>query len=133
MFEGTELVEKTQLEFRLLESGDYFPPIVPDGDFFAYTYARRMFVRMFSINQQGLYANGIFLEWTDITGVSISGSTCRIHTEKYRAGGFQFDLGGCELRRPGEKPLVYQQGYSVDYCLLNRITFELQRMPSGRG
>lgn len=126
-FGGTELVEKKQLEFRLLESGDYFPPVIPDGEFLAFTPGRRAFVRMFSVQAEGLFAEGIFLRWAEITGVSITGRLCRVNTDKYLSGGFAFELGECELRREGVKPLTYQQGYSVDYCLLNRITFELQK------
>lgn len=116
------------MEFRKLSNGGYFPPILPNGDFMAVPSGGTRKQLLFTLQEEGLFAAGVFFLWEDLSGVMLEGSTCRIVSEKYLSGGVSFQLGHSEHRLDDGEIITSMQGYEVDYCLMNRITFEHQRL-----
>ncbi|TLX69647.1 hypothetical protein FAS41_30470 [Pseudomonas nicosulfuronedens] len=116
------------MEFRKLEGGKYFPPILPNGEFFSLVPQSGRVMRIFSVTADGLFAEGIHLLWSEIEGTSFVGTTCRINSRKYASAGFSFNVDACMIQNESGLKSDFVQGYPVGYCLLNRITFEAQRM-----
>lgn len=117
------------LEFKLLEGGRVWPPIVSDGVFHGYAregISRR--VELFRVKPEGIFGAGIYLLWSDMDGVSITGTVAKIHSGKYASGGFEFVLDGIELVDAESRVVRVIDGYPVGYCLLNRITYEQQML-----
>ena len=82
---------------------------------------------IFEVRDDGVYAGGIHLLWDDITGIALDDSRCRLVSDKYRSGGIEFLIGSCELRTPAGG-ITRIGGFQVEYCLMNRVTFEKQRI-----
>lgn len=115
------------MHFRELGNGNYFPPIIPNGVFMASPRTGYPVQEIFQVRDEGLFAGGVFLLWSEITGIVLDGDCCRIASDKYASGGLSFLVGDCEhLTAAGELRAV--QGYPVEYCLMNRVTFEQQRL-----
>lgn len=115
------------LEFRLTNSGRVWPPIVSDGVLHGYARegsSRR--VELFKVQPEGIFGAGIHLLWSDMDGVSITGQMAKIHSGKYVSGGIEFVLEGVDLVGPDNQVVRVIDGYSVGYCLLNRIAYEQQ-------
>ncbi|WP_455232230.1 hypothetical protein [Geopseudomonas aromaticivorans] len=115
------------MHFRELGNGGYFPPIIPNGRFMAMPGHGRPMQELFEVRDEGLFTGGVFLLWKDITGIVLDGQLCRIASDKYRSGGLGFLLGGCE-HRTSQGRIAVMQGYPVEYCLMNRVTFEIQQL-----
>lgn len=49
-------------------------------------------------------------------------------SQKYPSGGLRFRVGTCHFVGRDLLPEEYFAGYPVEYCLMNRITFEQQRL-----
>lgn len=126
--EGKQFNRRKDLEFRKLEGGKYFPPILPNGEFFSLVPQAGRAMRIFSVTAEGLFAEGIHLLWSEIEGASFVGTTCRINSQKYSSAGFSFNVEACMIQYESGLKSDFVQGYPVGYCLLNRITFEAQRM-----
>jgi len=119
------------MEFRGLGSEKYFPPIIPNGEIHGYApgQQRRNFLHLMTVRDDGLELAGVFISWLSVDGVSMDDSCVVIHSTSYRNGGFSFDLGGMLYREDWADDFCeYVQGYPVVYALMNRITFELQRL-----
>ncbi|WP_083691101.1 hypothetical protein [Aquipseudomonas alcaligenes] len=117
------------LEFKLLDGGRVWPPIVSDGAL--HGYAReggKHRVELFTVKPEGIFAAGIHLLWSDMDGVSITGRMAKIHSGKYASGGIEFVLDGVELVDDDRRVVRVIDGYSVGYCLLNRIAYEQQML-----
>lgn len=115
------------MRFREIGAGEYFPPIIPNGAFVASTKVGEPRREIFEVRAEGIFAGGIFLLWGDITGIVLDENRCRLATDKYRSGGIEFVLGGCE-HRTEHGPLTRMSGYPVEYCLMNRVAFEQQSL-----
>ncbi len=116
------------MEFRKLDDGSYFPPVLPNGDFMAIPYGGTRKQLLFRLQDEGIFAAGVFFLWEDLSGIMLEGSLCRIVSDKYLSGGVSFQLGLCEHRLVDGEIITAMRGYEVDYCLMNRITFERQRL-----
>jgi len=71
---------------------------------------------------------GVSFMWSDIKGFSIQGETAHLLSDKYPSGGLKFYVGTCYFVGSNLLRDKHQQGYPVEYCLINRITFEQQRL-----
>ena len=120
------------MHFRELGNGHYFPPIIPNGAFMASPRAGYPVQEIFQVRDEGLFAEGVFLLWGEITGIVLDGQLCKLASDKYASGGIAFLTERCE-HRTSRRTLVSVQGYPVAYCLMNRITFEQQRDPAAPG
>ena len=116
--------------FRQRDDGGVFPPIIPNGDFLAIPPGAHQKLVVFQVRETGLHAPGLNVTWGEIAGVSIIDRTCFIVCPKYASGGLRFQLGSCELRQADGQLLRIIDGYPVEYCLMNRVTFEAQRLRS---
>ncbi len=120
------------MHFRELSNGDYFPPIIPNGVFMASPRAGYPVQEIFQVRDEGLFAGGVFLLWSEITGIVLDGQLCKLASDKYASGGIAFLTERCE-HRTSRRTLVSVQGYPVAYCLMNRVTFEQQRHDDALG
>lgn len=116
------------MEFRNLDNGRYFPPVLPNGDFMAVPSGSTRKQLLFALQDEGLFAAGVFFRWEDLSGILLDGNTCRIASHKYLSGGMSFQIDHSEHRLVDGEIISSLQGYEVDYCLMNRITFEHQRV-----
>ncbi|MDS9772055.1 hypothetical protein, partial [Pseudomonas aeruginosa] len=83
---------------------------------------------LFSVRDDGLYGEGVFLLWHEISGVSITDiEGFHIRSEKYASGGIGFYAGASALLDSGGEIVTRIDGYTVDYCLINRISYESNR------
>lgn len=117
------------LQFKVLDGGRVWPPIVGNG--FVSGYLQQlggMRVELFEVTDAGLYGQGIYYLWSDLDGISITGDQVVLHSEKYLSGGFRFGLEGLSIRGANGVEIKQQDGYPVSYCLLNRITYEQQKL-----
>lgn len=115
------------LEFRETRPGEYWPPILPNGRFFGVPDHGTAVVEILRITDIGLECGGISYEWEDLLGISIEGNTVCLTSEKYRSGGVRFIESTCSFIDEQNQAHVKRSGYPVEYCLMNRVTFELQR------
>ncbi len=113
------------MHFRELGNGDYFPPIIPNGVFMASPRTGYPVQEIFQVRDEGLFAGGVFLLWSEITGIVLDDQRCKLASDKYASGGIAFLTERCE-HRTSRRTLVSVQGYPVVYCLMNRVTFEQQ-------
>lgn len=115
------------MEFREVFPGEYFPPILRNGKFFALPVGGSGVQEILTVTDAGLECGGVSFLWSDIDGFSIQGETAHLLSDRYPSGGLRFYVGTCyfvgsNLLR--EAPT----GHLVEYCLMNRITFEQQRL-----
>ena len=116
------------LEFRSKGDGRFFPPILPNGDFIGVAHGGHTRQVLFSVRDDGLYGEGLFFLWNDITGVSITNDKgFQIRSSKYPSGGIGFYAGTVALLDVTEQIVTRIDGYTVDYCLMNRISYEANR------
>lgn len=117
------------MKFRQFENGNYFPPVLPNGEFWAIAFGSTVRQLLFVLNDSGLYAEGIFYLWEEITGSSIENEgVIKILSNKYRNGGLCFYEGTSLFREQSGMIVNRIGGYSSDYCLLNRLSFEKHRI-----
>ena len=115
------------MEFRNLGNGNYFPPILPNGEVHGYApgvYGRP--VHLMTLTDDGLQLTGLLLPWGSIEGVSHIDDPVVIHSNAYAARSFVFFTNMTFLDPTDGCPNEYQQGYAIVHALMNRITFELQ-------
>lgn len=113
------------MEFKTIDGGWLFPPILPNGDFVGVANGSQLRQVLFSVRDEGIYGEGVFLLWHEITGVSITDALgFQIRSEKYASGGMGFYAGASALLDLHGNVLTRIDGYSVDYCLMNRISYE---------
>lgn len=116
------------MEFKQREDGSYWPPIIPNGKFYAKAVGQTRAQHLFSVTATGLVAGGINYNWSELAGISIQGDEVQLVSYKYPSGGFRFVLSACMLEDEQGRDLHTIDGYTVDYCLLNRITFESMKL-----
>ena len=117
------------LEFRVIEGGRMWPPVVDTGVVRGYPSTgggRR--VELFEVTDTGLHGPGIYYLWSDLDGISITEGQVQIHSEKYLSGGLRFELDGLSIKTANGVEVKQLNGYPVAYCLLNRITYEQQKL-----
>ncbi|WP_137887541.1 hypothetical protein [Pseudomonas sp. 2FE] len=113
------------MEFKKRPDGGYFPPVLPNGEFYGIALGGDFQQLLFTVNEDGLYAAGLHYLWSDITGISLTPNDgFRINSDKYRSGGLAFHPGMSFLKTADGERIARMNGYGVDYCLMNRITFE---------
>lgn len=83
------------MEFRETRPGEYFPPILPNGRFFARPVGGERLMEILVVTDAGLSCNGVSYAWSDLQGVSICGDVACLVSEKYVSGGLRFYLGEC--------------------------------------
>ena len=116
------------VEFREVSPGEYFPPTLPNGRFFAQAAGGREAQEILAVTEDGLECGGVSFLWADITGFSIQGDRAYLLSKKYPSGGLRFTVGTCYFVGRDLQREKYRNGYPVEYCLMNRITFEQQRL-----
>ncbi len=116
------------LEFRETRPGEYFPPIIPNGRFFARPVGGDRLMEILAVTDAGLSCNGVSYAWADLQGISIGGDVACLVSEKYVSGGFRFYLGECRFIGESGNMQKDYSGYPVEYCLMNRATFERQAL-----
>lgn len=117
------------LEFKEIEGGRLWPPVVDSGVVSGYArvgIGRR--VDLFEVSDAGLSGAGVFYLWSDLDGISITEGQVQIHSGKYASGGLRFALDGLSIRYASGIEIKQLDGYPVAYCLLNRITYEQQKL-----
>lgn len=121
------------MEFREVFPGEYFPPILRNGRFFAQPVGGTETQEILAVTDAGLECGGVSFLWSEIGGLSIQGDTACLLSGKYPSGGLKFKVGTCYFVGSNLLRDRYQKGYAVEYCLMNRITFEQRRlsMPLG--
>lgn len=116
------------MEFRKRDGGRLFPPVLPNGDFIGVAHGSHLRQVLFSVRDEGLYGEGVFLLWHEITGVSITDEKgFQIRSGKYASGGIGFYAGASALLDLTGEIVTRIDGYTVDYCLMNRISYESKR------
>lgn len=117
------------LEFKEIEGGRLWPPVVDAGVVSGYArVGSGQRVELFEVSDAGLSGPGICYLWSDLDGISISDGLIQIHSDKYLSGGLRFALEGLSIRTASGVEVKQQDGYPVAYCLLNRITYEQQKL-----
>lgn len=61
------------MEFKEIRAGDYFPPTIPNGRFYALAIGGRMVQEILMITDAGLECGGVNFLWSEISGFSIRG------------------------------------------------------------
>jgi hypothetical protein len=84
-------------------------------------------MEILTVTDEGLACGGVSFTWADIQGISIAGETACLVSRKYVSGGLKFEVGHCSFVDNHERRIHNINGYPVEYCLMNRITFEHQR------
>lgn len=116
------------MEFRKIGEGRFFPPVLPNGDFIGVAHGSKLRQVLFSVRDEGIYGEGVFLLWHEISGVSITDALgFQIRSEKYASGGIGFFAGASALLDLTGEIVTRIDGYAVDYCLMNRISYESKR------
>lgn len=102
--------------------------MLPNGDFIGVAHGSHLRQVLFSVRDEGLYGEGVFLLWHEITGISITDAKgFQIRSGKYASGGFGFYAGASALLDLTGEIVTRIDGYTVDYCLMNRISYESKR------
>lgn len=117
------------VEFKALEGGRLWPPVIGNGVVSGYAQVgsdRR--VDLFEVTAAGLFAQGIHYLWTDLSSISITEGYVLLRSEKYPSGGLRLVLDGLRIEGPNGAEIKQLDGYPVSYCLLNRITYEQQKL-----
>lgn len=117
------------VEFKVLEGGRVWPPVIGNGVVSGYAQVgsdRR--VDLFEVTAAGLFAQGIHYLWTDLSSISITEGYVLLRSEKYPSGGLRLVLDGLRIEGPNGAEIKQLDGYPVSYCLLNRITYEQQKL-----
>jgi len=120
--------EDDDLVFKEVFPGEYFPAILRNGRFFAQPVGGTQTQEILTVTDAGLECGGVSFMWSDIKGLSIQGETAHLLSDKYPSGGLRFYVGTCYFVGSNLLRDKHQQGYPVEYCLMNRITFEQQRL-----
>lgn len=84
------------------------------------------------VTDAGLSCNGVSYAWADLRGIFIDGDIACLVSEKYVSGGLRFYLGECRFIGESGNMQKDYSGYPVEYCLMNRATFERQALVSRR-
>lgn len=116
------------MEFREVAPGVYFPPILANGRFFAQPVGGRDQQEILTVTDAGLECGGVSFLWPEIDGFSIRGETACLLSRKYASGGLRFKVGTCFFVGSDLLRDKHQGGYPVEYCLMNRVAFEQQRL-----
>jgi hypothetical protein len=119
------------VEFRDLGDGKYFPPTLPNGDVYgsAPGVSSKHPVKLMMLCDDGIELTGVLLDWITIEGVSLGDGVVVLHSSKYRKRDFTFHCDGMVFRGYHDDDFKKtHQGYDVLYALMNRVTFELQRI-----
>ncbi len=122
------------MEFKCVGEGMYFPPTIPNGEIMGFAPgAADKKTCLMSVTDKGIALAGVLIEWDTIDGVSegVLGErkTVVIHSSKFTARDFVFFQLGMSYRKDKyDEVEMTHRGYPVVYALLNRITFELQRI-----
>lgn len=118
------------MEFKDLGDGMCFPPTVPNGELFGFAPGvTGEPVKLMVVTDDGLALPGVLIDWHTIDGVSADDDRVIIHSSKYAARDFTFYLKGmCYRRNVNSDMEPMHRGYPVVYTLMNRITYELQRI-----
>lgn len=113
------------LEFKKRSDGRMFPPVLPNGDFIGVAHGSRLRQVLFSVRDDGLYGEGLFFLWKEITGISVTDAKgFQIRSSKYPSGGICFYAGASAFLDLSGEIITRIDGYTVDYCLMNRISYE---------
>ena len=87
------------LGFKASDSGRVWLPIIADGVIRGFARKGcRYRMELFRVAADGLHGEGVFYLWSDLKGISITGGSVRIHSDKYLAGGIQFVLDGVVMK-----------------------------------
>lgn len=72
--------------------------MLPNGDFIGVAHGSQLRQVLFSVRDDGLYGEGVFLLWHEISGVSITDAKgFQIRSGKYASGGIGFYAGASAL------------------------------------
>jgi len=119
------------MEFKEIGSNEYFPPTLPNGEIYGYVNEGgfgRPALHLMTVCDDGLRMSGVFINWSSIDALSVTGNSLTIHNHRYPSD-FCFLMTGMKHIADGDDvSRVTVAGYPVGYTLLNRITFELQRL-----
>jgi len=119
---------ESEMNFREIGPGRFFPPILPNGRFFALAIGGLRIQEILQVTDVGLECGGVSFGWGDICGYAIQGNEACLLSKKYASGGLRFTLGNCYFVGSAQPPERHVNGYPVEHCLMNRITFEQQRL-----
>jgi hypothetical protein len=114
------------LLFREIRPGEYWPPVLPNGRFRAVPKGAQRVLEILEVTEDGLRCEGVSFSWSDIDGISISGDLACLLSAKYITGGLKFHISTCSFVDESGSSYRVLNGYPVEYCLMNRITFEQQ-------
>jgi len=117
------------MKFLFLGSGQYFPPILPNGHVFAVPVGRENQIEVFCLESEGITGTGIKCLWSEILGFYYNDDYWEIIVRNYLGRSMRFRRGmPCVIVLKGSDVLTTRiQGYPVPICLMNRIAFEQQR------
>lgn len=125
---GEEVDMEGRLEFREIRPGEYWPPVLPNGKFFAVPAGADQVMEILMVTNEGLRCGGVSYDWEDLHGVSIVGEQACLVSHKYISGGLKFVIATCRFEDERQRVHFNINGYPVEYCLMNRITFEQQML-----
>lgn len=118
------------MEFRDLGNGNYFPPVLRNGLIYGYVPGvTEEPLHLMTLTDEGLQLAGLLIEWSYIEGVSVDDGKVFIHNNVFLVRDFVYcveRMSFCESAF--KEPTFFQQGYSIYLGLLNRITYEQQRL-----
>lgn len=118
---------ESEMNFREIGPGRFFPPILPNGRFFALAIGGLRIQEILQVTDVGIECGGVRFRWGDICGYAIQENEACLLSKKYSSGGLRFELGTCYFVGSAQPPERHIHGYPVEHCLVNRITFEQQR------
>lgn len=115
------------MQFRHLGDGRTFPPIAPNGRVFAAPIGLTNEVEVFCLTPRGIVGGGIQSKWSEIVGFYYDDDFWEIILSNYIGRGMRFRQGSpCTMIAEGAHQTVTTsiQGYSIPFCVMNRIAFE---------
>jgi hypothetical protein len=74
------------LNFREIGLGRFFPPIIPNGRFFALAIGGLRIQEILQVTDVGLECGGVSFSWGDICGYAIQGNEACLLSKKYSSG-----------------------------------------------
>lgn len=107
-------VERSLL-FREIRPGEYWPPVLPNGKFFAVPFGASRVMAILTVTAEGLRCGGVSYDWAEILGISISGDVACLVSEKYISGGLRFHISTCRFEDESAEGHLLINGYPVEY------------------
>lgn len=70
------------MEFKEIRAGEFWPPILPNGRFFAQAPESGVVQQILEVTNTGLECGGVSFNWGDITGFAIQGDHAVLLSQK---------------------------------------------------